>query len=86
MSAESTGQQEPIRRTPPPRTVIDFVDIQPPEQALAHRMREVHINGVPVLVAKDGIDLEFSESDVTSVTLRLLPTEVHFISKPPAQE
>lgn len=65
-----------------PRTIIDFVDRGTGDTPLCHKAREVHINGIPVLVAKDGIDIEYGPDVITAITLRLLPTEVHFIHQP----
>lgn len=68
------------RRTP--RTVIEFVDTAPTSDPLIHKMREVHIDGVPVLVEKGGIDIEYGDDRATVVILRILATEVRFNHKP----
>lgn len=65
-----------------PRTVVEFMDH--PSSTLAHKTLEVWVNGTPVLIERDGVDIEFKRSAdgtplaTTVVTLRLLPTEVHF--------
>lgn len=70
-----------------PRTIIEFTDVNPnPLGHVAHTLKEIRINGAPVLVAEDGIDIEFGHGEVTAVTLRLLPTEIHFRSAPPYRE
>lgn len=69
-----------------PRTVIEFVDPVGGENPVCHKLKEVHINGTAVLVAEDGIDIEYGAGIPTAVTLRMLPTEVHFINKQPSKE
>lgn len=72
-----------MRRTP--RTLIEFVEPVPEgsnaEDAVAHKMRVVHINGQEVLVERDSIDLTFGPDEITKVTLTIIPTEVRFIAK-----
>lgn len=64
-----------------PRTVIEFQDVGTGDNPLCHRTREVLINGTPVLIQRDGIDIEHGGDQITVVTLRILPTEVHFNHK-----
>lgn len=64
-----------------PRTTIEFIDrTNDPGNTLAHIASEVRINGTPVLVARDSIDVECGDNEATAVTLTLLPTKVHFIA------
>lgn len=61
-----------------PRTVIEFKDYAGAEDAPCHKVSRVFIDGTEVLVEKDGIDIEYGDHQATVVTLRLLPTEIHF--------
>jgi len=61
-----------------PRTIIEFTDTKSPDPALAHITRQVKVNGTPVLLAEDGVEIEYGYGEITKVTLTILPTEVHF--------
>ena len=63
----------------PYRTIIEFVDnrVGPP-----HVAKEIRINGTPILVAEDGVTIEWGRDRATTVTIELLPDEIHFISDP----
>lgn len=63
-----------------PRTIIEFVDH--PGTDLCHKTNQVKINGTPVLVEANGIDVSVGGRDATVVTLRILPTEIHFNHPP----
>ena len=64
-----------------PRTIIGFTDTTAPDQALAHVTRQVRVNGIPVLLAEDGVEIEYGHGQVTKVILTILPTEVHFTAR-----
>lgn len=64
---------------PHPRTVVELVDTSGHD--LIHKPRQFRIDGSPVLVAQDGIELDFSDKTATTVTFRLLVSEVHFVSE-----
>ena len=61
-----------------PRTIIEFTDTKSPDPALAHITRQVKVNGTPVLLAEDGVEIEYGYGEITKVILTILPTEVHF--------
>lgn len=63
-----------------PRTVIEFTDTATAdtERPLAHKAKEIRINGAPVLVDADSVYLEFGANDPTRLTVTIFPTEVHF--------
>jgi type IV secretory pathway protease TraF len=70
-----------------PRTVVEIIEpTETPGQNVCHLAREVRINGVPVLVKEDGIDITFGAQEITTVTLEILPTEIHFRSAAPYEE
>ena len=60
-----------------PRTVVEFVDTNI-DPAIAHVVKEVRINGTPVLIEKDGVNIEYGTDKATVVTLRILATEIRF--------
>lgn len=64
-----------------PRTVIELSDIGTGDDPLCHKVRQVLVNGTPVLLEPDGIDIDFGDGRPTLVTLRILPTEIHFNHK-----
>ena len=68
-----------------PRTIIEFVDVVNSDNPLAHKVKEIRVNGTAVLLAEYGVDIEYGFNEVTAVTLRILPSEVHFISKKPEE-
>ena len=45
---------------------------------MAHKTKELRINGVPVLVESDSVYLEFGTDELTKLTVTILPAEVHF--------
>lgn len=59
-----------------PRTVVEFVDTN--TDAIAHFVKEVRINGAPVLIEKDGVNIEYGTDKATVVELRILATEIRF--------
>lgn len=64
-----------------PRTVVELKDYEGAsgdKDPLMHKVARVFVNGSEVLVERDGIDIEFGESQATVVTLRIQATEVHF--------
>ena len=61
-----------------PRTVVEFRDYEGAEDAPCHKAARVFINGSQVMVEDGGVSIEFGEPKMTTVTLRLLPNEVHF--------
>lgn len=64
-----------------PKTVIELSDINTGDDPRCHRVQQVLVNGTPVLIKKDGIDIEYGD-EITVVTLQILPTEIHFNHKP----
>lgn len=71
---------QPSRPAPVPYTVVELVDPSGADGFL-HKVKYVHINGRPVTVEAGSIALNFGDSEITRVTLTLLPDEVHFIRK-----
>ena len=69
---------QPSRRVP--RTVVELVDPSGADGVL-HKVTSVYINGHPVTVKADSITIDFGNSEITRVTLTLLPDEIHFIRK-----
>lgn len=70
-----------------PKTIIEFIEpLDFPDKTVAHKAKEIRINGVPVLVKADDIDLQFGFNDITSLTITLIPTEVHFRAAEPFEE
>jgi len=69
-----------------PRTVVEFLDH--PGTHLCHKTVTIAINGTPVLVERDGIDVDIDPDGVraTTVTVRLLPTEIHFTRRPEPED
>ena len=63
-----------------PHTVVEFVDPSGTDSVL-HKVKDLHINGQPVTVDPDSITIDFGNTEVTRVTLTLLPDEIHFIRK-----
>lgn len=64
-----------------PRTVIELSDRTTGDDPVCHKTREIRINGTPVLIEKDGIEIEYGDEITTVVVLRILPTEIHFNHK-----
>ena len=63
------------------RTVVELLDVaerDDEESARPHVARMVRVNGQPVRVASDGVEIDFGENRPTIVTLRLLADEVRF--------
>ena len=75
MNPESSTRSSHI-----PPTIVEFVDPSGADGVL-HKVKALHINGQPVTVKAGSIALNFGNSEITSVTLTLLPDEVHFIRK-----
>lgn len=70
-----------------PRTIIEFIEpLDFPNETIAHKSKEIRINGVPVLVKADDIQIEYGNNVVTAVTLTLIPTEIHFRAAEPYEE
>lgn len=59
-----------------PRTTIQIIDTK--GRGTGHVAQEVRINDIPVLVAKDGVSLSFSDDELTKVTIDLLPEQITF--------
>lgn len=81
-----TGQftrldQETDTMTDLPRTVITLTGDRGP----LHVAKGVLVNGSPVTVAEDGVDIDFGPDEVTTVTLTLLADEVHFVKEAPTE-
>lgn len=43
-----------------------------------HVCRQVYVNGTPVLLTEDGIEIEYGTKEPTVVTLRILPKSITF--------
>ena len=56
-------------------TTVQFIDTN---FGPAHISKEVYINGSCVRVEKDSVVIETSSDGVTTVSLTLLPDEIHF--------
>ena len=65
-----------------PKTVVEFVDTG---AGPAHVVREIRINGVPVLIKEDPF-LYFGHGSPTELTITILPTEIHFNPLPSPKE
>lgn len=70
-----------------PRTIIELVDTtSSPGDPVAHKAREIRINGTAVLIEADSLHIEFEngpgDPEATKVTMTLLPTEIHFNHDP----
>lgn len=59
-----------------PRNHIELRDDSP--EGPAHVVKKVLIDGIEVAVAEDGVDIDFTDNDPTTVTLRILPHRVSF--------
>lgn len=71
---------QPSRPAPVPYTVVELVDPSGADGVL-HKVKNLHINGQPVTVEAGSTTINFGNSEITSVTLTLLPDEIHFIRK-----
>ena len=76
--ADITPKKE--RRMNIPRTIIDVNDTPSTGAGAAacHIAKTVNVNGQEVLLEPDGFDISFGPDEPTVVTLRMLPTEIHF--------
>lgn len=63
-----------------PKTVIEIVDPMPnPDKVPLVKPREVRVNGVPVMVAKDGLSIEYDDHrEPVKVTLEIMPDQLIF--------
>lgn len=61
-----------------PQTFIEIRDQDHRDRPVGHVAKQVYINGSPVLVAEDGVHIKYGPDEMTTVTLDLLPTELHF--------
>ena len=56
-------------------TTVQFIDT---DFGPAHISRGIYINGSPVRVEEDSVTIETSSDGVTTVSLTLMPDEIHF--------
>ncbi len=65
-----------------PRTVIHVVDTHG-GSPMVHVAKEVWLNGEPLLLAENGYEITTSAdgNEPTVVTLRVMPTSVHYVHK-----
>lgn len=62
-----------------PKTVVELRDRESAADGVGpHTAQRVLVNGSPVRIEVDGVDVDFGPSGPTVVTLRLLADEVHF--------
>lgn len=66
-------------KTDLPHTVVTLTGDGGP----MHVAKGVLVNGSPVTIAEHGVDIDFGPDEVTTVTLKLLADEVHFVKEAP---
>lgn len=72
---------------PAPRqrgTVVTICDRNSKTRQPLHIPGDVHINGQPILLAGDGLDVRTNEQGTPIVTLSLIPAELHYTQEPAA--
>ena len=54
------------------------IHIESRDDIPCHIARSVYVNGTPVLLAEDGLEIEYGFNEMTKVTLTILPKTLTF--------
>lgn len=74
LSRQNQPTKKPVDTSP--RTVVELIDSTPGN--VCHKVKTVHINGKPVRIKADSLQIDYGYDDVTTVTVTLMVDELHF--------
>lgn len=72
--------------TQPSPARIDLVDVTGKPGDVAHVAKEIRINGIPVFVGEYGLTFQYGAKELTTVTIELPTSDIHFIYDSPKSE